>query len=102
MPRAAMCSRGSLLPWNPNPNGIVGGLITDGARIFATGSFTSIGLQPRQGFAVLDATTGAADSFDAKLGGSAFYASLAGADLVLSGGFVSCESFATHTSELQS
>src|SRR6267142_6609279 len=46
----------AVAPWAPNPNGNVSVLAASGSRVYASGSFTSIGGQARNGAAALDAT----------------------------------------------
>jgi hypothetical protein len=52
------------LTWNPNVNNMVSTLApsSDGRRIFAGGSFTSVGGTTRNRFAAIDAFTGALDT----------------------------------------
>ena len=55
---------GTVLAWNPNAQltskGYMHTLAVSGSTVYAGGGFTSIGGQPRSGFAALDATTGTA------------------------------------------
>jgi hypothetical protein len=58
-------STGEVTDWNPNPyppppTGRVSGLALSGSTVFAGGDFSSVGGQPRDSFATLDASTGAA------------------------------------------
>ena len=52
---------GAVTAWNPNPNGHdgdVGALAVSRSSVYAGGSFTSVGGQPRNGLAAIDAATG--------------------------------------------
>ncbi len=66
---------GALLPWNPNASGTIGGnlggrsVVVQGSSAYIGGHFTSVGGQPRFGFARVDATTGAVLPFTADTGG---------------------------------
>jgi hypothetical protein len=53
--------------WNPSPNAPVTTLALQDGSLYAGGAFTSIGGAPRTRLAALDATTGQATAFDAKL-----------------------------------
>ena len=63
---------GTATSWNPNATGgqaylgpsVVGALAVSGSTVYAGGGFTSIGGQTRNHIAALDATTGAATSWD--------------------------------------
>jgi len=66
---------GALLPWNPNASGAIGSnlggrsVAVQGSSAYIGGHFTSVGGQPRFGFARVDATTGAVLPFTADTGG---------------------------------
>ncbi len=49
---------GAVTSWNPNVNGIVSSINVSGSKVFAGGSFTSAGGQPRHNFAAFDLPTG--------------------------------------------
>ncbi len=72
---------GAATSWNPDPNGIgtrpAEPLAVSGSTVYVGGGFTSIGGQPRNRIAALDATTGAATSWNpnANLGVSALVVS---------------------------
>jgi trimeric autotransporter adhesin len=53
--------------WNPAPNASVTALALEDGALYAGGAFTTIGGAARARLAVLDATTGQATAFDAKL-----------------------------------
>ncbi|MCX7012305.1 MAG: PQQ-binding-like beta-propeller repeat protein [Candidatus Sumerlaeota bacterium] len=59
---------GSATAWNPDlpagDNGRVRALAVSGATVYAGGGFTSIGGQPRNGLAALDAVSGLATAWD--------------------------------------
>jgi hypothetical protein len=66
---------GALLPWNPNAFGVIGSnlggrsVAVHASTAYIGGHFTSVGGQPRFGFAGVDATTGAVLPFTADTGG---------------------------------
>jgi hypothetical protein len=85
---------GALLPWNPNASGTIGSnlggrsVAVQGATAYIGGHFTSVGGQPRFGFAAVDATTGAVRPFTADTGGGGVYKMvLAGQTLYVGGDF---------------
>ena len=55
---------GQVTPWNPSASGPVLALAASGNLVYAGGAFASIGGQVRHHIAALDATTGAAKSWD--------------------------------------
>jgi hypothetical protein len=54
---------GIVLPWSPIPNGSVGGLAVDGARLVVGGSFSQVAGAPRQNLAAISLTTGLVTSW---------------------------------------
>ena len=59
-----MRRRGTATAWDPNANNDVSALALSGGTVYAGGSFTSIGGQPRSRIAALDAASGAAIAWD--------------------------------------
>lgn len=55
---------GAQLDWNPRPSNGVFSLAVDGGTVFVGGQFAALGAVARNGLAELDATTGAATSWD--------------------------------------
>jgi beta-propeller uncharacterized protein DUF5122 len=47
---------GKVLPWDPEPNGLVHSLVIGGNTMYVGGDFTAVGGQPRNHVAALDAT----------------------------------------------
>jgi hypothetical protein len=85
---------GALLPWNPNASGTIGNnlggrsVAVQGSSAYIGGHFTSVGGQPRFGFARVDATTGAVLPFTADTGGGGVNRIvLAGQTLYVGGNF---------------
>lgn len=85
---------GALLPWNPNASGTIGAnlggrsVAIQGSTAYVGGHFTSVGGQPRFGFALVDATTGAPLPFTADTGGGGVNRIvLAGQTLYVGGSF---------------
>jgi hypothetical protein len=67
---ALSTSTGLATAWDPNSNAGVRAIAVNGSTIYVGGDFfgsTAIGGQPRLGVAAIDATTGLATSWDAKL-----------------------------------
>jgi len=56
--------KGAILPWNPESDGEVDALASDGARLYVGGRFSSIGGEARQDLAALDLSLGGATSWD--------------------------------------
>jgi hypothetical protein len=54
---------GTVLPFQPEPNGDVQALLLDGATLYVGGSFSAAGGQLRSNLARVDATTGTADAW---------------------------------------
>src|SRR5205814_1192525 len=61
----------------------------DGATVYAAGSFTSIGGQPRPYIAALDATTGAATDWNANANSVVNFLGLSGSTVYAAGAFTS-------------
>lgn len=85
---------GALLPWNPNASGTIGSnlggrsVAVQGGTAYIGGHFTSVGGQPRFGFARVDAITGAVLPFTADTGGGGVNKLvLAGQTLYVGGNF---------------
>ena len=55
---ACSLSTGEILPWNPNADGPVFALATDGTTIYAGGSFKIVGGEAHVGVVAIDARTG--------------------------------------------
>ncbi|MCX5769422.1 MAG: PASTA domain-containing protein [Candidatus Hydrogenedentes bacterium] len=63
---------GAATAWNPNPTGtapVVGALVVSGSTVYVGGNFDSIGGQPRQRIAAVDAVTGNATAWSPEAGG---------------------------------
>lgn len=91
---AVDATTGALLPWNPNPTHSGGGiapvhaLVVDGGVVYAGGWFTSIGGQPRNNVAALDATgTGTALAWNPGVNGQVRAVALAAGRVVVAGEF---------------
>ncbi len=50
---------GAILPWNPNPNGVVYTMLVNGSNVYLGGSFTTVGGATHKNLAEVNATTGA-------------------------------------------
>lgn len=55
---ACRLSTGTILPWNPNADGEVFALASDGSTIYAGGTFKNVGGQAHVGLVAIDAATG--------------------------------------------
>src|SRR5207244_1405791 len=75
------------IAFDPNANGQVDSIAVQAdGKILAGGDFTSIGGQPRNHIARLDATTGLADSFDPNANGPVFSIAVQADGKILAGG----------------
>ncbi len=64
---------GAATAWNPSPSGgglFIISLLLSGSTVYVGGDYTSIGGQPRNSLAALDATTGAATAWNPNVGGT--------------------------------
>jgi len=84
---------GNATAWNPNAGGYsprVFALAVSGSTVYAGGGFGSIGGQPRNGIAALDATTtGTATSWNPDKEGSVFALAVSGSTVYVGGDFTS-------------
>lgn len=85
---ACNLSTGAILPWNPNADGVVFALASDGTTIYAGGSFKTVGGEAHAGVVAIDAKTGLPRPWKPKVG-SGVVRSLAvsGTTLYLGGTF---------------
>jgi hypothetical protein len=79
---------GSATSWNPDANGSVRCLAVGGSTVYAGGDFTSIGGQPCNYIAGLDATTGAATAYP-NSNGSVLALAMSGSTVYAGGEFTS-------------
>ena len=78
----------SATSWNPNSNYDVNDLVVDGSTVYVGGGFSSIGGQPRNNIAALDAATGAATSWDPNVDSNGYVSALGvSGSTVFAGGF---------------
>src|SRR5438552_15895982 len=63
---------GTLTSWNPGADGQVHALAVSGSTVYVGGDFTSVGGQARNRIAALDATSGAAMSWDPNADGPVY------------------------------
>jgi hypothetical protein len=82
---AHILSDGRVSAWNPSPDGEVRALAVAGPVVYAGGYFTSIGGQPRNRIAALDAATGVARPWNPNANLGVVALAVAG-DLVYAGG----------------
>jgi hypothetical protein len=82
---------GALLGWNPDGDGTVHTLASDGTTIAAGGELNSVNGVDRDFFAAIDTTTGRATSFDAGLNGSVTTLVRSGTTMYVGGGFSTFE-----------
>ena len=86
---------GAATSWDPHASQeggpdaplIVYALRVSGSTVYATGNFTSIGGQPRNSIAALDATTGTATSWDPNPDGDVYALAFSGATVYVGGSF---------------
>jgi type IX secretion system substrate protein len=62
-------STGKVLPWDPEPDGVVQSLVVTGNTVHVAGNFSTVGGQPRAHLAALDATTGLATPWNPGVNG---------------------------------
>jgi flagellar hook capping protein FlgD/beta-propeller uncharacterized protein DUF5122 len=89
-------SSGTVTPWNPNANLVASGysqsvaaLAVSGSTVYAGGSFSSIGGEPRNCIAALDVTTGAATSWNPTAYGAVYALAVSGGTVYAGGEFTS-------------
>lgn len=81
--------------WHPNPSDSssssspVSALVLSGSTLYVAGRFTSIGGQPRNRIAALNATTGQATSWDPNANGSVSVLAISGSTVYAGGNFTS-------------
>jgi hypothetical protein len=90
------------LPWNPDANQAVNILAINGTRIFAGGSFTTIGGQTRNRLASLDLINGVADSWNPNLNSNVNDLSINNNTLYVAGSFYYVNGNTTQRSYLAS
>lgn len=79
---------GSVLSWNPNPNGIVYKILKDGTNLYLGGAFTTVGGTTRNYAAKVNDSTGALDSsWNPNSSGNILYILKDGTNIYLGGFF---------------
>jgi hypothetical protein len=73
--------------WDPGASGPVHALVVDGDRVLAAGKFTSIGGQPRNRIAALDAVSGAATAWNPDANGAVLALAVLGGTVYAGGSF---------------
>lgn len=86
----ALDLNGSLLPWNPNFNGIVDSIVSYGSRIYVGGMFTTVnGGTARSNFAVVDSSAGTELNFNFGVNGNVHQVIESNGQIFLFGSFTS-------------
>ena len=92
---------GTATSWNPSSTGTIDVLAVSGSTVYVGGSFdgpTSInGSVPRSGLAALDATTGAATSWDPQVNGTVEDMAVSGPNVYIGGDFEGANSVGSQT-----
>ena len=98
---AAIDSTGVATSWDPNVNGSVYSLVPSGSTVYIGGSFSSLGtastVTARNYIAAVNATSGAADSWDPHANGTVFILTVNGNTVYAGGSFTSLGSSSTLT-----
>ena len=85
-------SSGVATAWNPDsdgpPSATVSALVVNGSTVYVGGFFSTIGGQPRNSLAALDASTGAAMSWNPDVDGPVDALALSGSTVYAGGGFI--------------
>lgn len=85
---ACKLSSGEILPWNPNADGHVYALATDGTTVYAGGSFKNVGGVYHPGLVAINPSSGAVLTWKPKLGGGVVKSlAISGTTLYLGGTF---------------
>jgi hypothetical protein len=86
---AVDASTGETTGWDPQPDGPIGQLVTDGSTVWTAGSFSHIGTNnaPRAGLAAINAGSGAATTWDPNPDSVVFALALGGSTLYVGGEF---------------
>ncbi len=86
---------GGAAAWNPSASGgqgygdAISAMAVSGGTVYAAGGFSSIGGQPRNNIAALDAASGAATGWDPNANGHVSSIAVSGATVYIGGGFTS-------------
>lgn len=78
---------GAVLPWSPNPNGVVRAIATFGSRVFVGGSYTLISGESRTNLAALDAVSGSVTDWDPRVEGRVNALQYVDDELIVGGSF---------------
>jgi trimeric autotransporter adhesin len=79
---------GTVADWDPKANRSVASIAVSGATVYVGGSFTSIGGQPRNRIAALDATTGLATGWNPNANARVFALAISGGTVYAGGDFL--------------